>query len=608
MKLKKLLSTALALSLALSLAVPTALAEDDGLSPSLQNAETLPETDSDPGLIDLPPVDEDAEKDKLLAEAKVRLPSDRYAELEAEAPRLSLAALQQRYKAIQEELASTVPSVPSQDPQAGALPADGPTDGNPKDDSTGGTSPGDGSNPTDGDSSNTGNPSNEGGSSDNSDSSAEDNSNTGSDSSGEGTDNKGNSSSEDNPVEGSGSDAESGPDTENKPADEDGSADADDSNDGNTPPDADDSNAGDTPADADTPPVEEVPPVEEAEPAAEPEPVPEIAAVPPVMMPAVTPPAMLAAAASNTSPIEVTISNLYDVQVNPYEMRIAIPDGSGYSSDSLVSAPCLITSKTSSQLKVTATATATPTGGVTLVGSSARSLVKAPEERKMFLFLELQNLGHSSSLSSLSWQDAASFRAEDTAVVIPPSPNDSSTASILMEPGSAASPSYAAFKIGGDCSEPSYYGEWQSAQSGGQWVDGVWQNVETAQEDGVKIHIVFTFASQDTYTITLDLRHMASQTISGYEITADGRSYSSGSTITKVKCGEDFVLNISIAEQDNWIITAVCARSTDETGQDVYQYFYDDMDYAKAESAVTVTIPAYTYKSGDALVLGIFVI
>lgn len=80
------------------------------------------------------------------------------------------------------------------------------------------------------------------------------------------------------------------------------------------------------------------------------------------------------------------------------------------------------------------------------------------------------------------------------AVIIPR--NDSGTAEIMM-PAAGDNPSYAAFKIGGDCSKPSYMGEWKE----GQWTDDGNGELVKGEDDGAKITIVFTFTSQQFYQI-----------------------------------------------------------------------------------------------------------
>ncbi len=189
--------------------------------------------------------------------------------------------------------------------------------------------------------------------------------------------------------------------------------------------------------------------------------------------------------------LQVTVQNPPPIQINPYGLAI------GGSTASLISQPCLITSNTQAEVEVTAVATAIATGGAKLMNQSTRSLeamaAHKTDDRDIFLFLELKNLAGSDP-SAADWTtDPVSFRSSGSAAVIPRSGEGIAKLTI---PAAGSSPSYAAFKIGGDCSKPSYMGEWKA----GALID-VDGSLEPGEDDGAKITIVFTFTAQVFYNL-----------------------------------------------------------------------------------------------------------
>jgi len=193
--------------------------------------------------------------------------------------------------------------------------------------------------------------------------------------------------------------------------------------------------------------------------------------------------------------IKVEIVNkdsLGSIQINPYNMAV---DGS---TDSLITKPIVLKSTTDAQVEVTATASVRTKGGVTLVGQSARG--GATNERNVFLFMELQNRCDPSGAAS--WTDPALYTdllnpdAGNQRTRIPePGQTQSKPITFTMDKGTNSdgtpNPTYAALKIGGDCSVPVSLTTWKSASEG--YFDGT-QWVPT-EEDGVEVTVIFTFTA-----------------------------------------------------------------------------------------------------------------
>ncbi len=207
--------------------------------------------------------------------------------------------------------------------------------------------------------------------------------------------------------------------------------------------------------------------------------------------------------------IDITIQEPPPIQINPYKLTISSftdgsPTGDHSTDDSIISKPCLITSNTQAEVKVTATATARATGGAKLMNQSTRSddvmAAHQRDERNIFLFLELKNLTGPAQLDTAGWTtDPVNFHPSNSAVVIPRS--ESRTAELTI-PAAGATPSYAAYRIGGDCSPASYLGEWKAGTLTD--VDGT---LVPGEADGAEIKIVFTFTAQQFYEVRFAVEH-----------------------------------------------------------------------------------------------------
>ncbi len=195
--------------------------------------------------------------------------------------------------------------------------------------------------------------------------------------------------------------------------------------------------------------------------------------------------------------VHVTIQNPPPIQINPYGITI------GGRTDSLISQPCLITSTTEAEVELTAEATAVATGGAKIINQSTRSdaaiAAHQTDEREIFLFLELQNVADE-AMSDAVWttgdNNSPDFSEDrDRSYALIPR-SESGTATIMM-PAARGGSSYAAFRIGGDCSAASYMGEWKT----GAWTDVDGTPVQ-GDDDGAEIRIVFTISPQLFYNVS----------------------------------------------------------------------------------------------------------
>ncbi len=330
--------------------------------------------------------------------------------------------------------------------------------------------------------------------------------------------------------------------------------------------------------------------------------------------------------------LDVRIENPPEaIQVNPYNIQI------NGKTDSIITTPCVIKNYTEAEVEVTAVASGTATGGVTLVGESTRS-GKAPGGKDMFLFLEMKT-GTSDNFDGADWKTAASFtgnyqeegESPSAAGVLIPGVGNSQPATITMAAGSETNPSYAAFKIGGDCSAPAYYGEWQDTTTVGGWVDGQWVTTPVPG-DGANITIVFTFtplvgkctvkfAMQDGYGKTITSNYPVQFFVDGKDVT----------TVTnEVQVGADFVFTVRTAnglgipeenmapsvKYSDYPYCLLSGKVMDELGQNepyifmvfyrrdgkskiLYQWTLSD----KIPMACTFRIPANTFSAGEEITI-----
>lgn len=183
--------------------------------------------------------------------------------------------------------------------------------------------------------------------------------------------------------------------------------------------------------------------------------------------------------------INVTITNIYNIQVNPYGMTIATPDKSGTSSDSIVTSPMHIENRSGVKMEVTATATATPFGDVALDDESTRyayepgpfddpSLI--PSEERVFLYMKMTGV------------DKDGQTLEKESVITKDGGADPIT--VLIPAGTDTAPTFAALQILGDTSIPTYYGSWHRG-------------------NGFEVNVVLSFMpiqDEPGYTVSFDVQ------------------------------------------------------------------------------------------------------
>lgn len=95
--------------------------------------------------------------------------------------------------------------------------------------------------------------------------------------------------------------------------------------------------------------------------------------------------------------INVTVKNIYNIQVNPYGMAINIPGTSDTSNETIVAAPIIIENRSNAEMEVTATATAIPVGNVVLQDKPPESYLPdqfddpslIPKDERVYLYLQM---------------------------------------------------------------------------------------------------------------------------------------------------------------------------------------------------------------------------
>lgn len=167
--------------------------------------------------------------------------------------------------------------------------------------------------------------------------------------------------------------------------------------------------------------------------------------------------------------IDVKITNIYNIQVNPYGMNIKEPGPNGKpSSDSIVTTPILIENNTGLKVDVTATATAVPEGDVVLDSDPTRYAYEhtptenpddVPSEERVYLYLKMTDQFDSNQ--EPVWPTETNQDGETVEKVeVITKDGGSDPLKATMQAGTASNPTYAALQIGGDTSLPTYYGSW----------------------------------------------------------------------------------------------------------------------------------------------------
>lgn len=158
----------------------------------------------------------------------------------------------------------------------------------------------------------------------------------------------------------------------------------------------------------------------------------------------------------NLPTINVTIGAAPSLIVNPYQLKYNV-DNIGDTwpeTDSIISAPVLITSRSSIDLNVTAAPAGTIEGGdVTFAESSAAS----SPTKSVFLFLELKEVNSANTTAAnlgVTWSTGFTSAADQALVKLSPGPTEAGTKATYKLPAitDPDSPKYCGFKLIGDCS------------------------------------------------------------------------------------------------------------------------------------------------------------
>lgn len=179
--------------------------------------------------------------------------------------------------------------------------------------------------------------------------------------------------------------------------------------------------------------------------------------------------------------IEVKVTNIYAIQVNPYGMTIKKPDDSGTDKSSIVTVPMYIENDTNVQVEVTARATAVPYGDVALDSKPTRYAYEhfphenpkdVPSEERVYLYMQMT--------SDLDRTDEPNFPREvfDTNIIT--KNGGAGPLRVSIDSGEKA-----ALQIFGNTSIPTYYGSWPLG-------------------NGFNVYIVLSFTAKQTYTVTFD--------------------------------------------------------------------------------------------------------
>ncbi len=178
----------------------------------------------------------------------------------------------------------------------------------------------------------------------------------------------------------------------------------------------------------------------------------------------------------NLPTIDVTISGVSNIIVNPYKQSYTISAGppAVNSTEPVISVPALITSNSTIAMDIAATPTATNNPNVTLATNSAAA---DGDGKIMFLFLELRKATDADgTLESGTWTAPASFNADEATTALVQYDSAPKAATLQIPAKSGANSSYAAFKFNGNCGRPA------AGQPG-------WD----ASVDAITLNVVFTF-------------------------------------------------------------------------------------------------------------------
>lgn len=212
--------------------------------------------------------------------------------------------------------------------------------------------------------------------------------------------------------------------------------------------------------------------------------------------------------------IKVKVTNIYDIQVNPYGMTIKVPGTDNTSTNSIVTAPIIIENRSGVQMDVTATATVTAEGDVTFESEPPEPYIpsqfddpeKIPSEERVFLFMlmttKVQN-------QTPNWSTVWSMGSDDNGNPVWPrdeaykeekkkfTPNvitrdgGSGQINVTMDKGTETDPSFAALQIFGQTNKPLSI---PSPPNYAAWHRG----------NGFEVKLVLSFMPQQGYTVTFD--------------------------------------------------------------------------------------------------------
>lgn len=176
--------------------------------------------------------------------------------------------------------------------------------------------------------------------------------------------------------------------------------------------------------------------------------------------------------------IDVRITNIYTILVNPYGMTIKLPDNTDTSDGSIVSVPMYIENHTDQTVDVTATATVIPQGDIVLDSEPTRQKVdddsdhadpsEALDKKRVYLYMRMtEEIKGGTPI----WSE------EKQTVISKEGSSDSLTVPIMASKD-------AALQICGDTSIPPY---------------GTWY-----RKDKFEVKIVLSFTPKQDYTVSFD--------------------------------------------------------------------------------------------------------
>lgn len=318
--------------------------------------------------------------------------------------------------------------------------------------------------------------------------------------------------------------------------------------------------------------------------------------------------------------IDVTVTNIYNVLVNPYGMAIMPPDSTEPTTDSIVTAPMYIENNTSVQVDVTATATFVPYGDVVPDSKPTRYAYEhhplenpdeVPEEERVYLYMQMTSEIYGGN-PEWPWEvdddgDAVWVGDEDD--------RDENTRfdnNIITKDGGAGPLTVsvkpykrAALQIFGNTSLPTYYGSWHLG-------------------NGFNVYIVLSFTAKQNFTVSFDavdywwddplweeaLAYDVHFLVDGKTYTLEKGYYSSGTPRDDmiVNAEQDLTFTIKTAEEAKGQCYTIRQVTLSVNGVPLKEPLYEWVDDpAKKDNRVqfTYTINASELDPGDEVVINV---